>query len=124
VFTYNVLAACDTILVPIQSEPLALDGITLLLHTIEDVRNYELNPKCEVGGVVLTMYDQRRNVDKRVLAAVKDVFSDVVFETTIPRDVRLVEFAETANAAILDGDSQGAVAYRELAKEVAARWLE
>lgn len=122
IFAWNVFAACDTVLVPIQSEPLALDGISLLLDSLADVRSYELNPKCDVGGVVLTMFDQRRNIDKRVQAATREIFSDVVFETTIPRDVRLVEFTETANASLLDGDSHGAVAYRQLATEVLERW--
>lgn len=123
VFAYNVFAACDTVLVPIQSEPLALDGISLLLDSLEEVRSYELNPRCDVGGVVLTMFDQRRNIDKRVQASVRDIFADVVFDTTIPRDVRLVEYTETADASILAGDSNAAVAYRQLAEEVVARWV-
>lgn len=122
VFAFNVFTACDTVLVPIQSEPLALDGISLLLDSLEDVRRYELNPGCDVGGVVLTMFDQRRNIDKRVQAAVREIFADVVFDTTIPRDVRLVELTETADPSILEGDSHGAVAYRKLAEEVVERW--
>lgn len=122
VFAFNVFAACDTVLVPIQSEPLALDGISLLLDSLEEVRKFGLNPSCDVGGVVLTMFDQRRNIDKRVMEAVRDVFADVVFDTTIPRDVRLVEFTETADASILDGESNAAIAYRQLAQEVIDRW--
>lgn len=122
VFAFNVFAACDTVLVPIQSEPLALDGISLLLDSLEDVRRFGLNPRCDVGGVVLTMFDQRRNIDKRVQASVREIFEGVVFETTIPRDVRLVEFTETADASILEGDSNAAVAYRRLAEEVVNRW--
>lgn len=123
IFTYNVLGMCDTVLTPIQCEPLALDGLTLLLETLSEVRESGLNDNCSIGGAVLTMYDARRNVDKRVSETIREALRDLAFETVIPRDVRLVEMTERGDVSVLDGDSAGALAYRELAQEVAARWL-
>lgn len=124
ILTYNGLAACDTVLAPIQSEPYAIEGLTMLLDTLEEVRRYGLNPRCQLGGAALTMVDRRRNVDIRTSEAVRDVLGDVVFETPIPRDVRMVEMTETGNLSLLDGDSNAAVAYRQLAQEVVDRWGE
>lgn len=121
--TINALAACDTVLVPAQTEAFAVDGLSQLMDTLFDLRRYEVNPKAEIGGVALTMYDQRRNLDKRIAGIIRESLGDVVFATTIPRDVRLAEFGETADIQLIEGESQGALAYRELAKEVSARWL-
>lgn len=122
ILTYNALAACDTVLAPIQVEPYAMDGISMLLDTVHDVRAFGLNDRCELGGAVLTMVDRRRNVDARIADTIRDALHEKVFRTVIPRDVRLVEMAENGALALLDGDSQGAVAYRELTKEVMTRW--
>lgn len=122
-FAYNCLGACDTVLAPIQCEPLAMDGLTMLLETLAEVREAGLNPKCELGGAVLTMYDTRRNVDKRVVATLQSGLGDLAIGTIIPRDVRLVEMTERGDVSVLDGESAGAVAYRKLAQEVAKRWL-
>lgn len=123
-YAYNVLAVCDTVLSPIQCEPLAMDGLTLLMETLAEVRDCGLNPNCALGGAVLTMFDQRRNVDKRVSGTIRRALGPVVFETTIPRDVRLVEMTERGDVAALYGESAGAAAYRKLAEEVAQRWLK
>lgn len=121
--TINALAACDTVVVPTQTEAFAVDGLAQLMDTMADLRRYEVNVSCKIGGVVLTMYDQRRNLDKRVSAVIRESLGDVVFDSTIPRDVRLAEYGETGDLQLIEGDSQGAVAYRELAKEVSDRWV-
>lgn len=121
---YNALAACDTVLAPIHPEPYAVEGLTMLLDTLEEVRRHGLNGRCVLGGAALTMVDKRRNVDNRTAEAVRDVLGDVVFDTPIPRDVRMVEMTETGNLSLLDGDSNAAVAYRQLAQEVVDRWGE
>lgn len=121
--TINALAAADTVIVPTQTEAFAVDGLAQLMDTMDALRRYEVNPRCEIGGVVLTMYDGRRNLDKRVSSVIRETLGDVVFSTTIPRDVRLAEYGETGDTALIEGESQGAAAYRELAKEVADRWL-
>lgn len=123
VLTYNALAACDTVLAPIQSEPYALNGLNMLLETISEVKRYGLNDNCELGGAVLTLADRRRNVDTRMIETLREALDHVAFETIIPRDVRMVEMAEQADLSLLDGDSNAAVAYRNLAKEVSDRWL-
>lgn len=123
IFAYNVLAMCDTVLSPIQCEPFALDGLALLIDTLDDLRDAGLNPNCQLGGAVLTMYDGRRNIDKRVVEALREALEALAFQTVIPRDVRLVEMTERGDVSALNGASAAAVAYRELVKEVASRWL-
>lgn len=121
--TINALAACDTVIVPTQSEAFAVDGLAQLMDTMSDLRRYEVNPSCDIGGVVLTMFDQRRNLDKRIAGLIRESLGDVVFEATIPRDVRLAEYGETGDVLLIEGESNGAVAYRALAEEVSDRWL-
>lgn len=123
VFAYNVFAACHTVLAPIQTEPMALDGLTMLLSTLTDIREFDLNPRCSLGGVVLTLFDVRRNIDKRVVTTIRETVGSLAFESVIPRDVRLAEMSETADIEALDGESNAALAYRMLAKEVEDRWL-
>lgn len=123
VFSYMALVACDTVIAPIQSEPYAIDGLTMLLTTLGEVQHYGLNDRCDLGGAVLTMYDQRRNVDKRVHSTMREMLGDVMFSPTIPRDVRMVEVTETGDLAHFDGESNAAVAYKSLAREVESRWL-
>src|SRR5690606_26748296 len=120
---YNGLAACDVVLVPVQTEAPAVDGLSKLLGSIEEMRQYNINPRCHVGGVVLTLFDQRRNIDKRMADLVREGLGDLVLDTVIPRDVRMAEYMERGDTLFLDGDSSGAAAYRALAQEVAARWL-
>ncbi len=116
--TLNALTAADNIIIPIQCEYYALEGLGQLLDTIELVRN-NLNPSLEIKGVLLTMYDARTNLSEQVSREVEDYFSRQIFDTVIPRNVRLSE-APSFGQSIFNyaPDSRGAKAYRELAQEV------
>ncbi len=115
--TLNGLCACDTVLVPIQCEYFALEGLTELMNTIRTVKK-KYNPYIDVEGVVLTMYDGRLNLTLQVVQEVKKYFSDKVFKTTIPRNVRLSEAPSFgAPVCYYDPMSRGSAAYAELAKE-------
>lgn len=116
--TLNALTAADSFLVPIQCEYYALEGLTQLLNTIKVVQK-NLNPKLEMEGILLTMYDNRTNLANQVVADVRATFQEKVFQTVIPRNVRLSE-APSYGQSILEYDrkSKGAEAYLELAKEV------
>lgn len=116
--TLNALTAADGILVPIQCEYYALEGLGQLINTIKLVKN-NLNPNLEIEGVLLTMYDARTNLSQQVIEEVLSYFSDKVYKTIIPRNVRLSEapsFGKPIN--LYDSSSKGAEAYRNLAKEV------
>ncbi|NLW06496.1 MAG: ParA family protein, partial [Clostridia bacterium] len=116
--TLNALTAADSVLIPIQCEYYALEGLGQLLNTIKLV-NRHLNPRLELEGVVLTMYDPRTNLSIQVVDEVKKHFSHNIFKTIIPRNVRLSEapsFGKPIGA--YDSRSRGAEAYRELAREV------
>ncbi len=116
--TLNALAASDSIIVPIQCEFYALEGLSQLTRTIQLVQKH-LNPRLSLGGIVLTMYDSRTNLSQQVADEVKKHFKDKVFDTVIPRNVRLSE-APSYGMPIsqYDGRSKGAEAYRSLAEEV------
>ena len=116
--TLNALSAAHKILVPIQCEYYALEGLGQLVQTIKLVRN-SLNPDLEIEGVVLTMYDARTNLSQQVIEEVKQHFGEKVYETIIPRNVRLSE-APSFGQPIIEyaSKSKGAKAYRKLAKEV------
>lgn len=116
--TLNALTAADSVMVPIQCEYYALEGLGQLMNTIELVRK-NLNSDLRIEGVLMTMYDARTNLSEQVIDEVKDYFSDLVFKTIIPRNVRLSE-APSFGKAILDysSSSKGAEAYRKLAEEV------
>ena len=116
--TLNALSASHKILVPIQCEYYALEGLGQLVQTIKLVRN-SLNPELEIEGVVLTMYDARTNLSQQVIDEVKQHFGNKVYETIIPRNVRLSE-APSFGQPIIEyaSNSKGAQAYRKLAKEV------
>lgn len=116
--TLNALAASDSIIVPIQCEFYALEGLSQLTRTIQLVQKH-LNPRLSLGGIVLTMYDSRTNLSQQVADEVKKHFKDKVFDTVIPRNVRLSE-APSYGMPIsqYDGRSKGADAYRSLAEEV------
>ncbi len=116
--TLNSLTAADGILVPIQCEYYALEGLGQLIKTVELVQN-NLNPDLKIEGVLLTMYDARTNLSQQVIEEVKNHFSDKVYKTIIPRNVRLSEAPSFGQPIIIyDSTSKGAVAYRKLAKEV------
>ncbi len=116
--TLNALLAADSVLVPIQCEFFALEGISELMDTIERVQNSFEHPLA-VEGIVLTMYDDRTNLTRQVAADLKDFFKDKVFDTVIPRSVRLAE-APSYGQPILSYDlrSRGAESYIRLAKEI------
>ena len=119
--TLNSLAAADSVLMPIQCEFYALEGVSQLMNTIELVRN-NLNPSLEIEGVVMTMYDSRTKLAEQVVAEVRENFGDVVYKTMIPRTVRLSEAPSYGQPIIYyDKRSKGADVYRNLAEEVIAR---
>ncbi len=119
--TVNALTAADEVLIPIQCEYYALEGLSQLLRNVELVAS-NLNPELKVGGVVLTMYDGRTRLSKDVAQQVRDYFGDVTYRTVIPRSVRLSEapsYGEPIEA--FDEMSRGAIAYRQLGREFIAR---
>lgn len=116
--TLNSLTAADTILVPIQCEYYALEGLKQLMKTVSLVQKH-LNPSLKVEGVVMTMYDSRTNLSFQVVESVRQHFSDRVYRTIIPRNVRLSEAPSHGLPIILyDKDSKGALSYLDLAEEV------
>ena len=116
--TLNALSAANKIIVPIQCEYYALEGLGQLIETIKLVQN-NLNEKLEIEGVVLTMYDARTNLSKQVSEEVKNFFDNKVYETVIPRNVRLSEAPSFGQPVIeYASNSKGAKMYRKLAKEV------
>jgi len=119
--TVNALAAADEVLIPIQCEYYALEGLGQLLRNIELVQR-NLNPRLEVGGVVMTMFDGRTRLSSEVVEQVRQHFGDKVYESVIPRTVRLAEapsYGEPIEA--FDPMSRGAIAYRELGREFRRR---
>jgi chromosome partitioning protein len=118
--TLNALVAADSILIPMQAEYFALEGVSELLDTIERIRA-SLNPDLAVEGVVLTMFDDRTNLAQQVTAELNRYFGDKLCETTIPRNVRLAEAPSHGKPALLyDPRSRGAESYMQLAKEIMA----
>lgn len=116
--TLNALTAADTILVPIQCEYYALEGLSQLMNTVKLVQRH-LNPALDVEGVVLTMFDARTNLSIQVVEDVKKYFRNKVYRTVIPRNVRLSEAPSFGLPIILyDPKSKGAECYLELAQEV------
>ena len=117
--TLNALTACDSLLIPLQCEYYALEGLTALLETVGLVRE-SLNPDLAIEGLLLTMYDGRNTLCRQVADDVKEHFRDKVFRTVIPRNVRLSESPSHGLPALLyDPASRGALAYGELAREIA-----
>jgi chromosome partitioning protein len=116
--TLNTLAAADTVLIPIQCEFYALEGLSQLLNTVRLVQQ-NLNPRLQIEGVLLTMYDQRLNLSRQVAEEAKEYFGSRVFESVIPRNVRLAEAPSFGKPIVLyDVLSVGAQSYLALAKEV------
>ncbi|MEG1524454.1 MAG: AAA family ATPase [Clostridia bacterium] len=119
--TLNSLTAASTLLVPIQCEFFALEGLSLLMNTVKLVRK-SLNPMLDVEGVVLTMFDSRTNLSMQVVEEVKKFFKNKVYETIIPRSVRLGEAPSFGlPISLYAPSSAGSVAYQSLAKEMIAK---
>ncbi|MEL7479949.1 MAG: ParA family protein [Pseudomonadota bacterium] len=122
--TLNAMTAADALLVPLQCEFLALEGLSQLLRTIELVKS-GLNPALEIQGVVLTMYDKRNNLSDQVAEEVRSFFGDKVYSTVIPRNVRLSEAPSFGKPALLyDYRCPGSEAYIRLASEMLQRERE
>ena len=118
--TLNALCASDSVLVPIQCEYLALEGVSELLDTLIRIRR-TLNPSLAIEGILLTMYDERTNLSRQVAADLRSFFGSQVFESVIPRSVRLAEAPSYGKPILFyDIHSKGAEAYIQLAKEVIA----
>jgi chromosome partitioning protein len=119
--TVNALTAADSVLIPTQCEYYALEGLSQLIATLNLVRD-NLNPALEIKGVVLTMYDARTNLSADVAAEVRRHLGDAVFDTIVPRSVRLSEAPSFGlPIALYRADSRGALAYAELARELRRR---
>ena len=119
--TVNALTAADSILIPIQCEYFALEGVTDLLETVERVQE-NLNPFLAIEGVVLTMFDERINLARQVVQDIRNFFVDKVYDTVIPRNVRLAEAPSFGKPIITyDIRSRGSESYLSLAKEVISR---
>ncbi|MCR4938583.1 MAG: AAA family ATPase [Treponemataceae bacterium] len=121
ILTLNGLAAADAVLIPMQCEYFALEGISLLLQTVKKVQK-TINPKLTIGGIFFTMYDSRTRLAQDVVMQVKAYFGEAVFNTIIPRNVRLSE-APSHGVPICkyDPNCQGARSYKSLAEEVILR---
>ena len=116
--TINAMTTADSVLVPIQCEYYAMEGLSQLIHTVNLIRK-KINPNLNMEGVVFTMYDSRTNLSEEVVESVKEVLEERIFKTMIPRNVRLAEapsYGQPIN--IYDGKSAGAEAYRALADEL------
>lgn len=116
--TLNALTACDTLIVPIQCEYYALEGLSQLMSTVRSVKRL-YNPQIEIEGVLLTMYDARLNLTIQVVEEVKKYFPQKVYKSVIPRNVRLSEAPSFGQPVVyFDRTSKGSQAYEELAKEI------
>ncbi|HEX5235661.1 MAG TPA: ParA family protein [Silvibacterium sp.] len=119
--TLNSLVAADKLLVPMQAEYFALEGISELVNTLERVRS-AFNPTLEIEGVLLTMYDDRTNLAQQVTENLREFFKDKLLKTVIPRNVRLAEAPSYGKPVMLyDPRSRGAESYEKLAEELLAR---
>lgn len=119
--TLNAMVAADSVLVPLQAEFYALEGLSQLLMTVREVRQ-AANPDLRIEGVLLTMSDNRNNLSQQVEADARNTLSGLVYKTVIPRNVRLSEAPSHAMPVLnYDSNSKGSVAYRELAQEFLSR---
>jgi chromosome partitioning protein len=119
--TVNALVAAEAVIIPMQCEYYALEGLSQLLHTIHRIKR-SLNPSLDVRGILLTMYDGRNNLSRQVAEEVKRHFSDKVFASVIPRNVRLSEAPSHGKPVHLyDSRSAGAVSYQDVAREILAQ---
>lgn len=121
ILTINAMIASDSLLVPLQSEFFALEGLSQLMLTLREVRQ-AANPNLRIEGIVLTMYDKRNNLSQQVEADARDNLGELVFRTVIPRNVRLSEAPSFALPVIdYDPASKGAIAYHDLAAEIISK---
>lgn len=121
ILTVNALVAADSTIIPVQCEYLALEGLNSLMRAVSIIKE-KLNPGLKVGGIVLTMADFRANLAKEVAGEVKRFFKDQVFDTSIPRNIRLAEAPSFGKPICLyDPHSSGAISYHLLAQEVIAK---
>lgn len=120
ILTLNAMAACDSVLIPIQCEYYALEGLSQLTNTLRQVKK-SINPSIDLEGVLLTMFDGRTNLSIQVVDEVKKYFPQKVYKTIVPRNVRLSE-APSYGLPVIEYDktSRGAESYRDLAREVMA----
>ena len=119
--TVNALTAADRVLIPVQCEYLAMEGLSDLLDTIRQIRE-TANPKLEIHGILRTMFDLRNNLDREVTTQLVDYFGDRVYRTVIPRNVRLAEAPSFGRPVLFhDRNSRGALAYLALAGEINRR---
>ena len=122
--TVNAMVAADSVLVPLQSEFFALEGLSQLMMTVRDVRQ-AANPRLRIEGVVLTMYDGRNRLSQQVQQDARDNLGDLVFQTVVPRNVRVSEAPSFAMSVLsYDTNSKGSAAYRSLAQEIVVRHSE
>lgn len=122
VLTMNALAAAHGLLIPLQSEYYALEGLSVIVRLVQQLRDSGANPNLEIEGIVMTMYDNRTSLSRQVWQQVREYFEDKVYDTLIPRTVRLSEAPSHGKPIIVyDGNCTGAAAYRHLAKEFLAR---
>lgn len=116
--TVNAMTAADTIIIPVQCEYFALEGLGKLLNTIKIIQS-RLNPELEIEGILLTMYDVRLRLSNQVVEEVRQHFQDIVFDTIIPRNVKLSEAPSFGKPALAhDANSTGAISYLNLAREI------
>ncbi|MBD5290068.1 MAG: ParA family protein [Bacteroides sp.] len=121
IITVNALTAADSVIIPVQSEYFALEGISQLLNTIRIIKS-RLRPALEIEGFLLTMYDARLRLANQIFEELKGHFGDMVFTTVIPRNIKLSESPSHGLPVILyDPESRGAIAYNQLARELIAR---
>lgn len=121
--TLNALVAADSVLVPLQTEYYALEGLSALLATVQQIKDHR-NPRLEMEGIVRTMHDPRNNLDNQVSAQLIQHFGDKVFRTMIPRNVRVAEAPSHGLPVMLyDKSSRGAISYMALASEMTRRHL-
>ncbi len=121
VITVNALTAADSVIIPVQAEYFALEGISKLLNTVRIIKS-KLNPSLTIEGFLLTMYDARLRLANQIYEELKNHFGDMVFTTVIPRNIRLSEAPSHGLPAILyDPSSRGATSHMQLAKELIAK---
>lgn len=119
--TVNALTASDSVLIPVQAEYFALEGISQLLNTIRIIKS-RLSPKLEIEGFLLTMYDARLRLANQIFEELRGHFGDMVFSTVIPRNIKLSESpSHGLPVCLYDPESRGAIAYGQLSKELIAR---
>lgn len=121
IITVNALTAADSVIIPVQAEYFALEGISQLLNTIRIIKS-RLKPSLEIEGFLLTMYDARLRLANQIFEELKGHFGDMVFTTVIPRNIKLSESPSHGMPVVVyDPDSRGAIAYGQLSRELIAR---